>query len=85
MVSPRPMMTTCLPSTGTLCAREQLDDARGRARQRSGRAHDEPSEVRRVQPVDVLGRVDAQEDLLLVDAVGQRQLHEDRVDRRGRR
>jgi len=33
-----------------------------------------------MQPVDVLGRIDAKQDLLLVDAVGQRQLHEDRMD-----
>ena len=47
---------------------EQLDDPRRRARQRPRRAEHEAAEVDRVQPVDVLGRVDGEQRLLLVQA-----------------
>ena len=65
---------------GHVVLREQLHDPAGVQRQRSRSAHDEPSEVRRVQSVDVLGGIDAQQDLFFVDAVRQRELHEDRMD-----
>ena len=50
-----------------------------------GRADHEPAEVHRVQPVDVLVRVDGEQRLLLVEPAGQRHLDQERVDGRGPR
>ena len=47
----------------------------------SGSAEEEPPGVERVQPVDVLVRVDRGDDARLVDVRRQRELHEDPVDR----
>ena len=58
---------------------QQLDDARRRARQRARRAEHEAAEVHRVQPVDVLGRVDGQQGRSSSRPVGQRQLHQERA------
>ena len=68
-------------------ALEQLDDSGGRARQRRGNRgaridpEHEPTEVGRVQPICVFCRVDELEDRILVDAVGQRKLHDKARDR----
>ena len=75
------MITTCALD-GDVVGVQELDDARRRAGQRAGRAHDQAAEVHRVQPVDVLGRVDGQQGLLLVEAGGQRQLHQEGADGR---
>ena len=48
--------------------------------QRAGRAQHQAAEVHRVQAVDVLGRVDRQQGLLLVEARGQRELHQEGAD-----
>ena len=77
MVRPRPMITTWRPSTGHIVRREQLDDAGRRARQRARGAHDESAQVGGVQAVHVLGGIDRQQDPLLVEPGGQRELDED--------
>ncbi len=59
---------------------EQRLDARRRAREGSVDAHDQLAEVDRVEPVDVLARVDGPQRLLLVEVLRQRKLDEEGVD-----
>ena len=61
-------------------SRDQLDHALRRARDQARAALGEQAGADRGQPVDVLGRGDRRDDRVLVDLVGQRQLHEDPVD-----
>jgi hypothetical protein len=58
---------------------EDLHAARRRARQHHGRAREEAAEVRGMQPVGVLGGGDGLHRLVLVEALGQRQLEQDPV------
>ena len=82
------MTTARRPAIGMLLAHEQLDDAGRRARRQHRAALHEPADILRMKAVDVLGRIDGVEDLLLrrlAKRVRQRRLHEDavaRVDRR---
>ena len=75
-VMPRPTITTSAPAIGHVVPAQQLDDAQRGARQRRRGAEHEPAEVGRVQAVGVLVRVDQLQDRVLVDALGQRQLHD---------
>ena len=61
---------------------EQLDDPGGGAGKRPLDAHDEPTEVHRVEAVDVLVRVDGEQRGELVEVTRQRDLDEEGVDGR---
>ena len=59
---------------------EQLHDARRRAgHERLGAVVHEEAGVGGGEPVDVLGRVDQADELILVEVIGQRQLEQDAV------
>ena len=79
------MTTTCLPSTGTSLAASSSTMPAGVHGSGPVGPHDQAAEVDRVQAVDVLVRIDGQQDPLLVEAGGQRQLDQVGVDRPGRR
>ncbi|SLD18048.1 Uncharacterised protein [Mycobacteroides abscessus subsp. massiliense] len=57
-------------------ATQQIHDPAGRAGKRGLLAEHQPAQVRRVQAVGVLIRVDALQRLVLVKMLGQRQLHD---------
>ena len=61
---------------------EQPHDRLGGAGSNGWLAQHQPTHVERVHPVDVLGRGNALGHMNRVDMVGQRQLHEDAVERR---
>ncbi|EUA06726.1 bifunctional FolD 1 domain protein [Mycobacterium xenopi 4042] len=74
-VTPRPMTTAWHPRSAR---RSAAAGARCRARcTATGRgAEHQPAQVRRVQTVDILRRVDALQRRVLVEVLGQRQLHD---------
>ena len=59
---------------------EHVDDAAGRARHRGVLAHDQATEVDRVQSVGVLCGVDAHERRAVVEPRRERVLHDERID-----
>ena len=85
MVSPRPITTTCFPSTGTSLAASSSTMPAGVHGQRPVGPHDQAAQVDRVEPVDVLVGIHGQQHPFLVEAGGQRQLDQVGVDRWGRR
>ena len=76
----RPTTTASLPFEIDAGLVEQLHAAVRRAGEERLLADEHPADVLRVEPVDVLGRVDRLDDGLLIDVVRQRELHEDAVD-----
>lgn len=59
---------------------QEFDDAAWRARQRAGHAQDQAAEIRRVQPVGILGRIDELKDGVGVDVGGKRELDDESGD-----
>ena len=57
----------------------QQHAAERRARHQRRQAAGEPPDIERMEAVDVLGRIDGGDDLLRVDLLRQRQLHQDAV------
>ena len=80
IVSPRPTIDDVPALDRDVVVREQRLDPERRARARSDRADHQPPEVHRVQAVGVLARIDRVECGLVVEALRQRQLHDERVD-----
>ena len=73
-----------LPSRLDARPHQHLLDAGGRGGEEVGVAYEHPADVPGMEAVDVLRRVDGVDDGLLVDVVGQWELHQEPVDRRVR-
>ena len=71
------MMADVAPFDRDVVGVQELDDPRRRTRQRAGGPQHQAAEVHGVQTVDVLGGVDGQQGLLLVEAGRQRELHQE--------
>ena len=77
----RPTTTASRPARSPPRRAQQHHAAERRAGDEPRQAGGEPAGVERVQPVDVLGRIDRRDDGERVEMRRQRQLHEDAVDR----
>ncbi len=84
MVRPRPTITTWRPASATSWACSMLHDAVGCAGQRRRDAHDQQSQVDRMEAVGVLGRVHPQDGGLVVQPRRERVLDDEGVHRRVR-
>ena len=78
----RPSTTACAAPGLDLRVEQQFTDPQRRARHEPRRTDREEADVERVKAVDVLQGIDPLDDGRLVDLLGQRQLHQDAVDRR---
>ena len=74
-----PMTTACMPTRSSPVSLSSRMQPIRRARPQHGHLEHEASDVVRVEAVDVLPGIDALDDALGIDVLGQRQLHEDRV------
>ena len=61
-------------------ADQELEDAVGRAGQIGLLPDDHAADIDGMEAIDILGRIDGQQDFVFVDMLGQRELHEDAVD-----
>jgi hypothetical protein len=64
---------------GYLVGRQEFDNASGRARKRSRCTHDQSSQIRGMQTIDVLIGVNTYQHLFFIHATRQWKLHEDGV------
>ena len=78
----RPITTARLPEIGTSYFASSSITPRGVAPTCPGHSLHEASEARIGEPVDILRGRDQVDDRTRVEAIGQRQLHEDAVDGR---
>ena len=78
----RPMTTASLARDLDPGAAQDLDRGVGGGRQEAVVAEAEQPGVHRVDPVDVLGRIDRIDDRAQADRRGQRHLDDDAIDRR---
>ena len=62
-----------------LAALQQLDDSRGRARNKSRPPHCQQSDIGRMKCIDVFRRIDRFDDQPVIDLFRQRQLYENTV------
>ena len=81
MVSPAPDHDGVATFYRHVVGAEELHNARRCARQRPGSAHDQPSQVHRMNAVHILRGVDEKKGLFLVQTGRKRELQEDGVNR----
>ena len=68
-----------LARSGDIVALQQGDDAQRSCRDETGQTQRHATGIHRVYAVNVLSVVDSVDDMLLIDVLGQRQLHDEAI------
>ena len=76
----RPITTASSPASEGMHGLGQQDAAERRAGSKRRQPGRQAAGIHRMEAVDVLGRIDRGDDLLRIDLLRQRQLHQDAVD-----